>query len=82
MSMNWQPISTAPIEAFGTVPSYYSFRALVYPCYGQAREAYFSYTLLGKGRWKSANGFVINTPTHWMPLPAPPQVPEYGQEGK
>ncbi len=32
----------------------------------------YKYTSKGKGRWMS-NGFVIQ-PTHWMPLPAPPEA--------
>jgi hypothetical protein len=68
----WQPIETAPIPLFDKERWYMtSLRVLVWRpnC---AEIGHYSYTERGKGRWQSEYGRNIN-PTHWMPLPEPPQ---------
>lgn len=71
----WHLIATAPIEPFEKVPSYYRFEAIVYPAYGAVLQAEYSYTMKGKGRWKTPRGTVlVPQPTHWMPLPAAPLI--------
>lgn len=62
--MTWHPIETAPEEIYVLVwcPDYYSYE------YGIA-------VLDGEeGRWLTYEGdHELNTPTHWMPLPEPPE---------
>lgn len=67
--MDWQPIETAPIQAFNQEKWFVSGESLLlwtnYAVIGN-----YGYTERGKGRWQ-AYGRIIN-PTHWMPLPAAP----------
>ncbi len=69
--MNWQPIETAPKDG----------RRIIVSCDGRVRTAYW--TDNGEARrpkpywyYDSAMGVKWvrnNPPTHWMPLPEPPQ---------
>jgi len=71
-TIGWQPIETAPKD--GT-------NILVYTAYGQC-EVYWGdcgweqkacIFVEDDGYW---NAFLCVLPTHWMPLPAPPQPPK------
>jgi hypothetical protein len=62
----WQPIETAPKDK--------DLDLLVF-C-SDTREQFVAYQRLMDGRWTYARGRfgeVICRPTHWMPLPAPPE---------
>lgn len=69
--MNWQPIETAPIKPFDKEKWHTraSERVLLYR--SRITIGSYGYTEKGKGRWQDHNGNL--TPTHWMPLPEPPQ---------
>ena len=75
--MTWKPIAEAPIKPFGTVPSYYSYRAMIAYPWGEKGEAMavhegvFSWTSTGKPSWKTMYGSA--KPTHYAPLPDPPR---------
>lgn len=58
--MRWQPIETAR-----PATNLYLFDPEIGVCIGR-----FVPTATGVSRWLSGCGFL--TPTHWMPLPAPP----------
>jgi hypothetical protein len=58
----WQPIETAPVSA----------RSVLIHC----SERHNTFTAEnGSGKWRhfGGSGHVSETPTHWMPLPQPPQ---------
>lgn len=62
--MEWQPIETAPIHT----------NVLVY-CHG---FQYIAANTDKGGYWvaQSEGGFRLFSPTHWMPLPSPPNTGE------
>ena len=65
----WQPIETAPIQAFDPKEWFMSGqRVLLW--HGGVSIGSYSYTKRGKGRWQNWSGTI--NPTHWMPLPPPP----------
>ena len=65
--MEWQPISTAPKD--GTVVIGYDRSNI----HADARN-YVEFVLWRGDRWIDPETWTIK-PTHWMPLPAPPQEP-------
>jgi hypothetical protein len=67
----WQPIETAPIENFDAERWYMPATPWVLVSEGQSVfMAQYGYTEKGKGRWR--NHFGVCKPTHWMPIPEPP----------
>jgi hypothetical protein len=61
----WQPIETAPIV--GTV---------ILASWSEAQSRY----IIDAGFWEDFDGgawwpYTITNPTHWMPMPAPPEKP-------
>lgn len=76
--MNWQPIETAPVEPSDSVPGWYRFRCLLANEHGWVNEGYAEYTHKRKDLvWKNAYGQKL-FPTHWMPLPSPPNSEDAG----
>lgn len=67
----WQPIETAPIEAFNKAEWFCAHSPRVLLWSGVAEIGAYGYTERGKGRWQSWRGNI--NPTHWMPLPEPPK---------
>ena len=68
--MEWQPIETAPSEGYVLLGGY------VVP--SAAAQANGSKTIwhygIGTALWDDEwSGFLGGKPTHWMPLPVPPQ---------
>jgi hypothetical protein len=82
----WQPIETAPKD--GTKIVAWGFLANRAPEMGVIRSEtpvahvmmWRSYTGLDAGDWVSTSiGIALaQHPTHWMPLPAPPEEAEHG----
>jgi hypothetical protein len=72
--MEWQPIETAPIRPFDAKNWFeaHSPRVLVVRG-GNIHIATYDYTKKGVGRWRTYLGNFFE-PTHWMPLPPPPEV--------
>lgn len=70
--MEWQPIETAPKGRFYAEKWFLSASPplLLWDGLG-ATIGQYGYTERGKGRWRDWRGNV--EPTHWMPLPAPPE---------
>lgn len=68
-AMTWRPIKTYPLPAF-VVESWYMPGRSVLLWEGFPFIGNYSYTKLGKGRWKTHYQRSVN-PTHWMPLPPP-----------
>lgn len=68
----WQPIETAPIRPFDPEKWYmaHSDRLLVWNGH-RADIATYNFTQKGKGKWHSG-GRIVDSLTHWMPLPEPP----------
>ena len=62
--MEWQPIETAPEDGTRVL----LFKAGRKVCMGKYVPADWNWCLEG---WKNSNGNFFN-PTHWMPLPQPP----------
>jgi len=70
--MNWQPIETAPkdkmrILTWGYTPAVYGY---------SKREYKFSISSWGDKDWNSQATSSFGprfVPTHWMPIPEPPQ---------
>lgn len=63
--MNWQPIETAPKD--GT-------NILIH----ELGDTFVAWWLNGlerwvDGKWTEMDGWVTYDPTHWMPLPPPPE---------
>lgn len=83
--MEWQPIETAPkvVDANGMGPTvrlyfpYYvhSDLQLERPAPGQ-REGFWAETVVGYGSWVTPGTMSSEdpSPTHWMPLPEPPNA--------
>jgi len=62
--MEWQPIETAPKD--GTT-------ILVYLANGDVHTAYGHFYNKGHDfEWAQYGGYETYLPTHWMPLPPPP----------
>jgi hypothetical protein len=70
--MGWQPIATAPVHEFDPDNWWSQGTSVLIFAGTYARIASYSYTKKGKGRWRDHYGTVV-APTHWMPLPAPPE---------
>lgn len=69
--MRWQPIDSYQIPAFDPEKWFIPTAHVLVWAFGNVQLADFSYTKTGKGRWRTATGYVCQ-PTHWMPLPPPP----------
>jgi hypothetical protein len=68
----WRPIETAPVEPFDAASWYMNASPSVLVWQGSyCVIATYGYTKQGKGRWRDHRGNI--EPTHWMPLPAPPE---------
>lgn len=79
----WQPIETAPRD--GTELLLYSLDVVRYPGAGDGVVVGWAVRVLGGHRWvcdiATTDGYDDDmwlsneeiTPTHWMPLPAPPK---------
>jgi len=70
--MEWQPIETAP-RGWEDI--------ILFDPNANGREVcagYFSEKDGGKNCWMSADGYQVR-PTHWMPLPEPPQADGLGK---
>jgi hypothetical protein len=63
--MNWQPITTAPRDGQLVL----AFSRLGY----HAIVSWRAVVALPDGVWEAEDGSWIDDPTHWMPLPEPPQ---------
>ena len=64
-SIGWQPIATAPRD--GT-------EVLVYRKYDTGYELItVAHYFAGKDNWEQGVGMYDIVPTHWQPLPDPPQ---------
>lgn len=66
----WQPIETAPRDGSGVLiwnPSSYQGKGGVFV------GLYFNTRDHGM-QWICHPGYIRAEPTHWMPLPAPPQI--------
>lgn len=61
----WKSMDSAPRDRF----------ILATPCFGTSTEPYQVYWYQGKCKsgWKFADTFLTATPTHWQPLPPPPE---------
>ena len=67
--MTWQPIDTAPKTGWIMVTSpHWNIKHPVVECF--ATIVRWSPRL---GLWLSEDGGDVNQPTHWQPLPEPPQ---------
>ena len=72
--MKWQPIETAPIESFDKEKWFMRHSPNLILWNGHYHViGSFGYTQKGKGRWTSESGRIIYRPTHWQPLPEPPE---------
>lgn len=66
-AMGWQPIDTAPKDGEDLL------------CYWRLSNCcsvlswWSDQDIPGAGLWHDSAGSTYNDPTHWMPLPAPPQ---------
>lgn len=60
---DWKPISTAPKDGSDV---------LLYLPSTRQRVGFFS----SKGEWQTSASFNKVTPSHWMALPKPPDVPK------
>ena len=61
MSLQWQPIETAPKDRYLLV---YGTGIIGIACWSKRDQ-----------RWHAVGVDVVMTPTHWMPLPTPPRSP-------
>ena len=72
----WQPIESAPKEIVVSYGKHdYGPYILVYPVFGEPARARWWQTSIGGG----GSNFLLDggnavQPTHWMPLPAPPNT--------
>ncbi|RLK53428.1 uncharacterized protein DUF551 [Stenotrophomonas rhizophila] len=62
----WQPIESAPKAT----------RSILVWCPERQNQYMVYWDRLGSGEWRNVGGCTVLTesPTHWMPLPAPPEV--------
>ena len=67
----WQPIETAPILPFNEEKWFMSHSPYLLLWDGRCTIGVFGYTKRGKSRWQDFRSNI--NPTHWMPLPEPPQ---------
>ena len=69
--MKWLPIETCPIKPFDKDRWFlpHSDDVLLYD--GFSVIGRYEFTEKGNGRWRFWNGIIC--PTHWMPLPPPPE---------
>jgi hypothetical protein len=75
MTMEWQPIETAPIETFNKERWFMAHsEPLLLWLGGYITLGSYHYTERGKGRWQNHLGNC--KPSHWMPLPPPPKEPQ------
>ncbi len=70
----WRTIESAPIKPFDKENWYMPHSESLLLFSGFAMTGSYGYTKQGKGRWR-CNGFT-RQPTHWMPLPPPPEPPK------
>jgi hypothetical protein len=80
----WQPIETAPKEHGKVILGCVDFTGSVYPIFWDERRQHPPVDPIGRGFWwtlepDEKEGWLKPTsvsflPTHWMPLPAPPNV--------
>jgi hypothetical protein len=71
MKWQWQPIETAPIKPFDAENWFMPHSPQFLLWIGRPVIGNYSYTKHGKGRWRDFVGNV--DPSHWMPLPPPPE---------
>ncbi len=65
--MKWQPIESA--EDTGRLRLFYNNE------FNQHWVGYYQwFPNMGLGKWVDHRGFIPEQPTHWMPLPDPPEV--------
>jgi len=57
----WQPIATAPQDGASVL--------LFHPAWDMFEVGVYNPAV---GRWQERTGDLLETPTHWMPLPPPP----------
>ncbi|WP_445322869.1 DUF551 domain-containing protein [Ramlibacter sp. AN1015] len=70
-SSTWQPIETAPTGPFDYDRWFMPHSPRLLLWVGEyAVIGTYNFTERGKGRWQGPLGNI--SPTHWMPLPAPP----------
>ena len=70
--MNWQPISTAPIDEFVLVfQPHNKKRKWTGQIFGAVQRRPKIWISFGIGD-TDIKGTLITPPTHWMPLPTPP----------
>lgn len=80
--MNWQPIETAPHPSVGE-----SFLVAVQPMGDPARPYHVGEAQRFDGVWYWAGNDPADSwggpisPTHWMPMPAPPRAPLADADG-
>jgi len=76
--MSWQPIETAPKDGTVLILAAHDIHGHSDPGGPRriVRSAYWDdYLCSGRGEW-SASAFTTHyPPTHWMPLPDPPEAP-------
>jgi hypothetical protein len=73
--MKWRPISSAPKIDHAHDAHEYTLRLLLaYPTSGGKMLVWQGYRYDGLWMTESANGYYAVKPTHWMPLPPPPEA--------
>jgi hypothetical protein len=65
--MTWQPIESAPVDGTPILGAW--------QCLNKRWDmnCMFWFEEDGEGDWFDYNAEYIHTPTHWMPLPEPPE---------
>jgi len=69
--MEWMLIETCPIKPFDKEKWFQAHSDTVLLWVGRTTIGSYGFTEKGKGRWQNVYGNI--KPTHWMPLPEPPQ---------